>query len=527
VEDFVKRKHGLVPVDYPFDVLKPILQDTYGIIVYQEQVQKIASVLANYSLGEADLLRRAMGKKDKNEMKKQKSRFISGAEANGYDANRAGDVFDLMEKFAEYGFNKSHSAAYGWVTYQTAWLKTYYPTEFMAATMSCDLGNTDKISIYMNDCRRMKINILPPCVNNSKYKFSVPEKNTIQFGLGAIKGLGAGIINEIIEERNLFGCFSSVQEFMIRIYTSKISKKVIECLVKSGAFDSLCPNRREIFENSDQWLKIISKEISRGGKKSIGIFDLVDNSESVNRVKNIMPSLQTKILKDWNFLEKLSYEYAQIGTYMTGHPADIFRQDLNYLSTTRLCDIYLHLEPEEVKDYQRKVVRICGIVSFLFEKKNKNNEPFLVFKIEDGTDEFECVLFHKQYIALSFKLQKGDAVYIECKLKKGVEEETARGVVQSITTIENKRLEYIKNIVLDTNENFLQHKENIIELQKILSRFKGKTPVFINSILQQDKMNLRARLDSLDVMPNDAFLFEMKNQWNKDVFVKHVYENKI
>lgn len=377
----------------------------------------------------------------------------------------------------------------------------------------------------MNDCRRMKIKILPPCVNQSKYEFHVPQKNTIQFGLGAIKGIGSGIINEIINERNKNGVFNSVQEFIIRIYSSKISKKLMESLIKSGTFDSIYENRKEIFENSDTWLKIISKEMERSEKNVAGIFDLVDNKKTVNQVKNILPSLQTKKTNFWNFTEKLSYEYAQIGSYMTGHPADIFRQDLEYLATTRLCDTHLHLESEDLKEYQRKVVRLCGVVSFVFEKRNKEGEPFLVFKIEDGTEEFECVLFNKQYAALSFKLNKGDAIYVECKLKKGIEDGTARGVVQSLLPISRKRLEVIKKIVLKTNENFLVQKENILILQNILNRFKGTTPVFINSSLIQEKIDIHARLENLDVSPTDEFLFSIANTWHKDVQVERIFHH--
>lgn len=285
VEDFVKRKHGETQVEYPFPELESILSDTYGVIVYQEQVQKIAAVLANYSLGEADLLRRAMGKKDKNEMEKQKSRFVSGATENNHVPQKAAELFDLMAKFAEYGFNKSHTAAYGWVTYQTAWLKTYYPTEFMSAIMTCDLDNTDKIVGYVRDCKRMKIKIMPPCVNNSRFEFSIPAEKTIQFGLGAIKGLGSGIINMIVEEREKVGKFNTVPEFIARLDARKLNKKVMESLIKSGAFDSLATNRAELLANSDSWLRTIAKEIERDESSSYDLFGLFGESKEKSYLK--------------------------------------------------------------------------------------------------------------------------------------------------------------------------------------------------------------------------------------------------
>ncbi|MES2615038.1 MAG: DNA polymerase III subunit alpha, partial [Bdellovibrionota bacterium] len=320
VDDFVKRKHGQNEVEYFFPELEPILTDTYGVIVYQEQVQKIASVLASYSLGEADLLRRAMGKKDKNEMEKQKNRFISGATSNGHDAQKASDLFDLMAKFAEYGFNKSHTAAYGSVTYQTAWLKTYYPTEFMTAIMSCDLDNTDKIVTYVRDCKRMKIKILSPCVNHSYFEFSIPADFTIQFGLGAIKGLGEGIIKLIVEERNKNGPFISVPEFIARVDARKLNKKAMESLIKGGAFDSLAPNRAELLANTDIWIKTIAKELERKDEAAFNIFNFSAPNE-VNSVQNMLVSIQVKKTKPWSYYEKLSQEFATLGFYMSGHPS--------------------------------------------------------------------------------------------------------------------------------------------------------------------------------------------------------------
>jgi DNA polymerase-3 subunit alpha len=276
VEDFVLRKHGKNPVNYIFPEIKDILQDTYGVIVYQEQVQKIASVLASYSLGEADLLRRAMGKKDMKEMEKQKSRFVEGAKNNSHCEQKAGELFDLMAKFAEYGFNKSHTTAYGLLTYQTGWLKTYYPTEFLAAIMTCDLDNTDKIELYYKDCRRMGIEVLPPCINESFYEFKVVGKNKIRYGLGAIKGAGQGIIEVITKERLQNGPYHTLPEFMARVDARKLNKKIIESLIKAGAFDELATNRAELMANMDNWLRILSKELEKEEHTGFGLFGLFE-----------------------------------------------------------------------------------------------------------------------------------------------------------------------------------------------------------------------------------------------------------
>lgn len=403
VEDFVLRKHGKNPVEYLFPELEPILSDTYGVIVYQEQVQKIAAVLASYSLGEADLLRRAMGKKDKNEMERQKARFVAGATSNGHPPEKAGDLFDLMAKFAEYGFNKSHTAAYGWVTYQTAFLKTYFPTEFMTAIMTCDLDNTDKIVTYVRDCRRLGITLRPPSVNSSRFEFSVPADKVIQFGLGAVKGLGKGIIDEIVAERDARGPFLSVPEFIARVDARKLNKKVMESLVKAGAFDDLASNRAEILENVDSWIRVISKNLEQQDTCGLGMFDMFSeeagspspstvpltsappdagtqaskanetrtpsSSQKGARAKplrfnpeakptllvpegsphaNLLLGVQLKRSQPWSCLKQLDNEKATLGFYMSGHPSDVFAEDFAEMSGAPLCDAVHFLDAEDV-----------------------------------------------------------------------------------------------------------------------------------------------------------------------------------
>ncbi|MBM3300180.1 MAG: DNA polymerase III subunit alpha, partial [Deltaproteobacteria bacterium] len=250
VEDFINRKHGRTPIEYPLPELEPILRETYGVIVYQEQVMSIAKTLADYSMGEADLLRRAMGKKKPEEMAEQKSRFEKGAIKNKIDPQKATYIFDLMEKFAGYGFNKSHSAAYAMVTYQTAYLKTHYPAEFMAAQLSCESANTDKLTGYISACRDMGIEILPPHINESSEDFHVVE-GKIVFGLSAVKMVGEGAVRSILEARSEGGLFCSLYDFARRVDLRKVNKKVMESLIKCGAFDGLGPSRRAMFETLD------------------------------------------------------------------------------------------------------------------------------------------------------------------------------------------------------------------------------------------------------------------------------------
>ena len=246
VDDFVNRKHGRAKVDYPHPDLEPILKPTYGVIVYQEQVMQIAQVLAGYSLGSADMLRRAMGKKKAEEMAQQRQFFLEGAARRGIDDKTAGPIFDLMEKFAEYGFNKSHSAAYALVAYQTAWLKAHYPAAFMAAVLSADMDNTDKIVGLIDECRDMNLTVLPPDVNHSKIRFTVADEKTIRYGMGAIKGVGEAALAGIVEERESGEAFSSLYDFCRRVDMKKINRRVMDALVKSGALDDLGGHRASL-----------------------------------------------------------------------------------------------------------------------------------------------------------------------------------------------------------------------------------------------------------------------------------------
>lgn len=565
VEDFVKRKHGETQVEYPFPELEPILNDTYGVIVYQEQVQKIAAVLANYSLGEADLLRRAMGKKDKNEMERQKSRFISGATENKHDPQKSADLFDLMAKFAEYGFNKSHTAAYGWVTYQTAWLKTYYPTEFMTAIMTCDLDNTDKIVGYVRDCKRMKIKIRPPCVNHSRFEFSIPEENVIQFGLGAIKGLGVGIINMIVSEREAGGKFTTVPEFIARLDARKLNKKVMESLIKAGAFEAIATNRAELLANSDSWMRTIAKEAEREDATGYDLFGsfaaekptqpltqsavvnkkpmqkskqtfefcptllptIIKNDTCSKKILNLLLSVQLKKTKPWNYHEQLNNEFATLGFYMSGHPADLLRSDIKEITEVTLDQTAMHLEPDNIPDYKRKTIKVAGIISMVLEKKNKEGNIFLVLKIEDGYGELEVTLFNKQYLALTEPIKLNEAVVIECKVKKGIEEGSVKGIVQSIERISNKRIELVKRIVLKTNEAFLEEQENLNILEKILKQNIGTTPLFMNINIPDKNLMIKAKLGNHAVKPTDHFILEIENTWPGIVKVDRVYQHHI
>jgi DNA polymerase-3 subunit alpha len=337
VDDFVERKHGRSRIAYPHPALEEILKPTYGVILYQEQVMQIAQLLAGYTLGAADLLRRAMGKKKPEEMAKQRTIFVEGAIANNVSETVATGIFDLMEKFAGYGFNKSHSAAYALLAYQTAWLKAHYPAAFMAAVLSSDMDNTDKIVILREEIKRMGLALLPPSVNDSDYKFAVVDKHTIRFGLGAIKGVGSSAIENILEERKARGRFTDMFEFCRRIDTRRVNKRVVEALIRSGAVDDLGPGRSTMaasLERAMQFAEQFAANSNTGQDDLFGLdaatHDAGDEGESASRFVTV---------REWDEQERLRGEKTTLGFYLHGHPITFFEEELQAIVSTPLAHV--------------------------------------------------------------------------------------------------------------------------------------------------------------------------------------------
>ncbi|MGP1486088.1 MAG: DNA polymerase III subunit alpha [Campylobacter sp.] len=353
IPDFIKRKHGLEPITYIFDELKPILEPTYGVIVYQEQVMQIVQTIGGFSLGGADLVRRAMGKKIKEEMDRMKGKFIEGAQAQGLDGAKADKLFDLILQFASYGFNKSHAAAYTYITFQTAYLKTYYPAEFMAALITSEENSADKISTYIDECKRLDIEILPPSVNKSSKEFSVVEQNgkdAIIYGFGAIKGVGGAAIENILEEQQK-GEFASLDDFVSRVDNFKVNKKVFEGLIKSGSFDSFGFTRKTLLNNIDSIVEACKNAaiIKRNAAES-----LFGDDDSMSNVK-------INLINDGKELDikvKLKFELESVGIYLSGHPLD---------------------------EYKEKISSIKHTASNEFDALPESGEAILVGKIEDIT----------------------------------------------------------------------------------------------------------------------------------------------
>ena len=389
--EWVDRKHGVAEVTYPHPALEPVLAPTYGVIVYQEQVMQIAQVLAGYSLGGADLLRRAMGKKKAEEMAKERAKFEAGAAERGVDPRRATQIFDLMEKFAEYGFNKSHSAAYALVAYQTAWLKVHYPAEFMAAVLSSDMDNTDKVVGFLDEARALGLTVLPPDANASDYMFRAVDAKTIRYGLGAIKGVGRGACEAIVEERERGGEFGDLLAFCRRVDATKLNRRVLEALISGGALDALARNRATLMLQLPEALKA-AEQIAKN--REAGIVDMFGNTTS-SGADDIAVDLPE--CEEWPLSRRLQGERDALGHFLSGHPLDAHREELRALVGHDLGGLERLWErgaqaPKEGRSWRQDVPAVvAGLV--VATRRKGDGQVFVL--IEDGRGKLECAFFNE------------------------------------------------------------------------------------------------------------------------------------
>ena len=421
--EWVDRKHGRTEVSYPHPALEPVLKPTYGVIVYQEQVMQIAQVLAGYSLGGADLLRRAMGKKKAEEMAKERAKFEAGSAERGVDPRTATQIFDLMEKFAEYGFNKSHSAAYALVAYQTAWLKLHYPAEFMAAVLSSDMDNTDKVVGFLDEARTLGLLVMPPDVNASGFMFEAMDDHTIRYGLGAVKGVGRGACDAIAEERHRGGAYADLLDFCKRVDSSKLNRRTLEALVSAGALDGLGSNRPSLLLQLPEVLKAteqLARERDAGQVSLFGSF-----SEAAPELKLELPETS-----DWPLSQKLAGERETLGHYLSGHPLDPYREELNALVGTDLGKLDQLWEgaqssrgrgqrtggdAEGGRQWRAEAtVILAGQVVGM--RKRGDSQAFV--HLEDGRGRIECAFFAEAFFEYQALLTRDRILVVEGGLRE-------------------------------------------------------------------------------------------------------------
>ncbi|MEO6064817.1 MAG: DNA polymerase III subunit alpha, partial [Lysobacterales bacterium] len=405
VEEFIARKHGRAEVSFSHPLLEPILAPTYGVIVYQEQVMQIAQAFAGYTLGGADLLRRAMGKKDAVKFAKERAGFVGGAIARGIEGALATSTFDLIEKFAEYGFNKSHSAAYAVLSYQTAWLKAHYPAEFMAAVLSSDMDHTDKVVVFLDDARQLGLTVLPPNVASSAYRFRASDARTIVYGLGAIKGVGEHACQEIEREREAGGAFRDLADFCGRVDPARLGKRAIEALLSAGALDGLAPNRASL----GLQLPMATRAAEQALRDRVaGIVDMFGNCAT----KPV--AVDWPVAPEWPLARRLTAERDVLGFYLSGHPMDTWRGVVENVTTNAIGRIGSHWQPpqEDRKRFDRgTLVRIAGQVAQL---RRSGDRAFV--QLADGSGRIEVSFFSEEYANAAPLLLKDALLLIEGNL---------------------------------------------------------------------------------------------------------------
>lgn len=505
VDNFIDRKHGREAISYPdekwqHESLKEILEPTYGIILYQEQVMQIAQVLAGYTLGGADMLRRAMGKKKPEEMAKQREVFQSGAENNGVDGELAMKIFDLIEKFAGYGFNKSHSAAYALVSYQTLWLKTHYPAEFMAAVMTADMDNTEKVVGLVDECMRMGLKVLPPDINSGLYRFNVDDSGAIVYGIGAIKGVGEGPIEVILEARNKGGYFKDLFDFCARIDIKKVNKRVIEKLILAGALDRLGPHRAAMMASLDDAVKAASQHHQAEAFGQADMFGvLTDAPEEVEQKYIQVPEWPEKV---W-----LEGERETLGLYLTGHPINAYLKELNKYTSCRLN--------EATPTRRDQSLTVAGLVIAARVMTTKRGNRIGLMTLDDRSGRMEVMLFSDALDRYAELLEKDKILVISGQVSFDDFNGGLKMSAREVMDLGSAREKYARGLSISIeqsqiDEQFFERFSQILEPHRA-----GTVPV--NVYYQRPDARARLTLGTeWRVTPSDTLLDELKQLLGND-----------
>jgi DNA polymerase-3 subunit alpha len=471
VDDFIDRKHGKIdgPIDYLHPSLKPVLEPTYGVILYQEQVMQIAQVLAGYTLGGADLLRRAMGKKKPEEMAKQRSFFVDGSVARGVDQKQAAYIFDLMEKFAGYGFNKSHSAAYALLSYQTGYLKAHYPAAFMAAVLSADMDHTDKVVTLIMECADIGLQVKPPDVNHSLYEFAAGGDRTIRYGLGAVRGVGRGAVEELLAQRVAHGPYKSIEDLCRRLDLQKVNRRVLEALIRSGSLDGLGTNRATLMQRLPAAVQLGDQNSKAHEAGQNDMFGLAADDKSA-----VVVPLRTPELPDWSEAVRLQGERETLGLYLTGHPIGQFEAGLNRFVSHRIGDLISDRPMETGRFGGGKAVTVAGLIDEV-----KKRGPRTILSLDDRTGRVEVTLFEDVFQRYRELVAKDALVLVEGSLRFDEFSDAWRLSAKKITELDKVREQQARRVVLKwparADSNAMLNK-----LAEVLTPFRpGPCPVTV------------------------------------------------
>ncbi|BAQ72889.1 MULTISPECIES: DNA polymerase III subunit alpha [Pseudomonas] len=523
VDDFINRKHGRAELAYPhpdyqYEGLRPVLAPTYGIILYQEQVMQIAQVMAGYTLGGADMLRRAMGKKKPEEMAKQRGGFIEGCASNNIDADLAGNIFDLVEKFAGYGFNKSHSAAYGLVSYQTAWLKAHYPAPFMAAVLSADMHNTDKVVTLIEEVRTMKLRLDAPDVNTSEFKFTVNDEGRIVYGLGAIKGVGEGPVEAITEAR-VEGPFKDLFDFCARVDLKRINKRTLDGLIRSGALDRLGPhffdepkayqanidqNRAVLLAAMEEAIKAAEQTARTHDSGHADLFGGVFVEEDADVYANHRKA------KELTLKERLKGEKDTLGLYLTGHPIDEYEGEIRRFARQRIIDL------KPARDTQT----VAGMIIALRVMKNKKGDKMGFITLDDRSGRIEASLFADAFHSAQSLLQTDAMVVVEGEVSNDDFSGGLRLRVKRVMSMEDARTNLAESLRLKVHTDALKG-DQLRWLGELFKRHRGACPITMEYSRNDAKALLQFG-ENWRIDPADSLIQALRDQFGRDnVFLQY------
>ncbi len=492
VDDYVKRKHGTMQAKYDLPELEAILKETNGVILYQEQVMKIASVLAGFTLGDADLLRRAMGKKKAEEMAAQREKFMLGSQENKFDAKKSEKIFDLMEKFARYGFNKSHSAAYAQISYQTAYLKAHYPLEFFGALITSDMDNTDKVLRYIHDCREMKIAVQPPDVNLSQRDFSVLD-NKLVFGLGAIKNVGGKAIDNIIEARKGLGKFSSMEQLCENVDMQLVNKRVFESLIKSGACDSLGQSRAVMMSELQSCME---RGQGKQRDQQLGQSSMFDSFEDDTEEKQ--PS--TIVVEEWSDADRLRLEKESIGFYITGHPLDGFTRELSWFTDATSASI--------AEAGNGKSVSLAGIPIKHLPKTTRKGDKMGIVTLEDLQGSVEVILWPEIYSQALEHLLAEEPLLVKGEVDS--EGNMPKVIAKSVFPLAQAKQHFNGRVLIHFRTPGLERK-TLEAVKGILASHKGTNDTRLHFIFPDNKERVVTVAEELRIQPSDDVIQQIED----------------
>lgn len=489
VDDFINRKHGRAKVSFLHPKLEPVLRPTYGTIVYQEQVMQIAQILAGYTLGAADILRRAMGKKKPEEMAKQREIFCKGSVEREVDTDVATHIFDLMEKFAGYGFNKSHSASYALIAYQTAWLKVHYPAAFMSAVLSSDMDRTEKIIIFLDECQAQKLHVSPPDINKSDYFFKVLDNHHLMYGLGAIKGVGEAAIENIITARNKDGAFKDLFDFCARVDLRKVNKRVLEALIKSGSFDQFGKHRAALIASLANALQQAEQALHN---HTHGQHDLLGSMNTTAPQYVDVPA--------WNEKTQLQGEKETLGFYLTGHPLNRYLNELSNFTTCRIAELHPSEHPN---------ARVAGIITNIRIRQTKRGDRIAIFSLDDGTAQIETVCFSEAFLKFRPMLIEDQLIIVEGEVSIDDFSNSPRIVCRELYPMDQARSKFAKSLQINLPAD---KSLNMQQLKQLLTQHVGGTCGIILRYIK-DGIQTDIRLGrSWLIKPTDALLECIEDQ---------------